>query len=179
MAVEVNLMPGDDLEGKVGGKFLAWALSWGKKIVISTEAIVILAFLSRFWLDTTVADLSEKINQKKAIVEATASFETRFRSVSDRIKNVDQIDRQRSLLLALDKSRALIPSGAIIDRIASADQRISISGSADSSTLAVLVSNFKDSADFTDLTVAQLTKTGQAPLIDFSMDVMYIGQESK
>lgn len=174
--VEVNLLPSDNLEGRPGGKFLTWALSWGKRIVITVEAIVILAFLSRFWLDTVVADLSEQINNKKNVVVASSNFEKKFRATQQRIEEAKKIEKQVSLLSVLDKARALFPATVTVSSIALTNSQVALSAAADEGSLALLVSAFKKSADFTDLTVEKISKVGQGATIDFSMKATYIWQ---
>lgn len=172
--VDVNLMPGEDLEERPGGKFLKWALSWGKRIVIVTEGIVILAFLSRFWLDTTVADLGEQIISKKNIVEASANFESKFRSTTERITKAKQIDSQVSPLTILDQTRALVPTRVVVTQMAVSGSGVNFSGTADEQSLALLVTAFRKSADFTDLTVERITKTSPSLTIDFSMRATFV-----
>lgn len=167
-------MPGEDLEERPGGKFLKWALSWGKRIVIATEGIVILAFLSRFWLDTTVADLGEQIISKKNVVEASANFESKFRSTTDRIAKAKQIESQISGLTILDQAESLVPSRVAISQITVSGSGISFSGTADEQSLALLVTAFRKSPDFTDLTVERVTQTSPSITIDFSMRATYV-----
>jgi hypothetical protein len=56
--INVNLLPQDPFFETVFGRFLKWALSIGRYIVIFTELIVILSFASRFTLDRMVTDLT-------------------------------------------------------------------------------------------------------------------------
>ena len=78
---DVNLLAGDELDTSPQGKFVRWALTWGRRIVVLTELVVILAFISRFWLDTTVASLNDKIEQKRAVVSSFSDFEDKYRAV--------------------------------------------------------------------------------------------------
>lgn len=172
--VEVNLLPGEDLEERPGGKFLKWALSWGKRIVIVTEGIVILAFLSRFWLDTTVADLAEQITSKKNIVAASANFEAKFRNTPERITKAKEINSQVSVITILDRTRTLIPPRVTVSQMIVNGTGVSFSGTADEQSLALLVTAFRKSADFTDLTVERITKTSPSMTIDFSMRATFV-----
>jgi len=54
---KVNLLPKDNFEFSLVGKFLRWALTAGRVMVVLTEFVVILAFGSRFWLDKEMNDL--------------------------------------------------------------------------------------------------------------------------
>ncbi|MBI4099564.1 hypothetical protein HY440_01005 [Candidatus Microgenomates bacterium] len=171
--VEVNLLPGEDLETRPGGKFLKWALSWGKRIVIITEGIVILAFLSRFWLDTTVADLTEKITSKKGAVEASAKFEKTFRQTTERIEKAGRIEQETSLLAVYDKARTLIPNGITISQMAVTTKGLTLTGTGTETSLAVLVAAFRKSPSFDDLTIDKITKVSPSETIDFSMKASY------
>lgn len=172
--VEVNLLPSDDLEGRPGGKFLLWALSWGKRIVIITEAVVILAFLSRFWLDTVVADLSEQITTKKNVIVASANFESKFRQTATRIEGAKTIENQGSLLVILDKVRALIPPNVVILQMNLQGTDVSFVGESDEPSLAILVSAFKNSPSFSNLTVSKISKVSQSLTIAFSIKAKYV-----
>ncbi len=84
-APEINLLPQEEFEASAIGRVLKWLLGTFRYIVISTEMIVMIAFLSRFWLDARSADLVDAINQKKAIVASYKTFEGQFRSTQDKI----------------------------------------------------------------------------------------------
>ena len=68
---EISLLP----EEKTGlqstlEKAFDWLVNTGRWIIVFTELIVILAFLSRFWLDQRLADIYAKNIQKITIIEA-------------------------------------------------------------------------------------------------------------
>ena len=81
----INLLGQEDLSHTPQGRLVAWALSYGRYIMIGTEIVVLLAFLSRFSLDRKLTDLREEIEQKQAILLANASLEADIRSVQDHI----------------------------------------------------------------------------------------------
>ena len=81
----LNLLPKSELEQTLWGRILKWALSGGRYIVILTEMVVILAFLSRFKLDQDMSDLGERINGKKNVLEVQAPIEAKFRTVQNKI----------------------------------------------------------------------------------------------
>lgn len=88
---EINLLPKEEFEKKPLGKLLIWALNVGRWIVIVTELIVILAFLSRFKLDRDIADLYEQIRAKQAVIQAFSSFEEDFRLFQSRLLSIDKL----------------------------------------------------------------------------------------
>ncbi len=83
---EVNLLPQEEFEASTIGRILKWALSTFRIIVIVTEMVVMLAFLSRFWLDARSVDLNELITQKEAVIAAEADFESQFKNTQKRLR---------------------------------------------------------------------------------------------
>lgn len=82
---DINLLPQKGFQTSTAGRILAWILSTFRIIVIVTEIIVMIAFLSRFWFDAQNTDLNEKIQQKKAVLLASREFESRFNDVQNRL----------------------------------------------------------------------------------------------
>lgn len=171
---EINLASSSDPADRPGGRFLTWALSWGKKIVILTELVVLLAFLSRFWLDSTVADLAEKIEQKKAVVLASAEFERQFRSLASRTDQAKQIEKMPSPVAVYDEVKARLPAGAAIGQKNFAGQTVSFAGSSNETVLAELVSAFRDQPGFGDVTVEKVAKKGSSLSVDFALRATYL-----
>lgn len=89
---KINLLPQDEFERSLLGRILRWSLTAGKSIVIMTEFVVIMAFLSRFWLDRQVNDLNEVLIQKQAVVESYAEVENRMRAIQERVDLVSEIE---------------------------------------------------------------------------------------
>ena len=65
---------------------MKWALSTGRYIIILTEMVVIMDFLSRFKLDRDLSDLAERIEGKKNILVALSSNEDAFRSIQKKLE---------------------------------------------------------------------------------------------
>lgn len=84
----INLLPKDSFEFSGLGRFLKWALTSGRMLVVLTEFVVILAFGSRFYYDKKLNDLIEVIDQKQNVVESYAEIENRMRDVLARQKTV-------------------------------------------------------------------------------------------
>lgn len=68
-----------------GDKFIHWALSIGRLVVIATEVIALFTFAYRFTLDRQLVDLHDAIKQKLAIVKLLKPNEDTYRSLQDRI----------------------------------------------------------------------------------------------
>ena len=82
---KINLLPVDPFEQGFWGRFLKWGLSVGRYIVIATELVVILAFLSRFKLDRDLSDLNETIAEKQAVLAAYSTLEADYRELAGRL----------------------------------------------------------------------------------------------
>ena len=167
--LDINLLPGDELGNRPGGRILLWALSWGKKIVIVTELIVVSAFLSRFWLDTQVANLSDQIEHNKETLLALRDFEVEFRSVSDRLVAVKKISVTASVVTILAETEKLVPPEVALSRVTVTGDEISFGGIGYDQALAVMVDNFKSSPRFTDIVLEKVAKENVTPDINFSL----------
>lgn len=66
-------------------KFLNWALTVGRLVVIATELIALFAFIYRFSLDRQLIDLHSKIRQEEAIVNSLKESEQSYRNLQDRL----------------------------------------------------------------------------------------------
>lgn len=66
-------------------KFMNWALTIGRLIVIITEVVAVIAFIYRFSLDERLVDLHSAIKQKQSIVSVLKNDENKYRNLQDRI----------------------------------------------------------------------------------------------
>ena len=82
--LDINLLAQTNINAKPLGKFLKWSLTYGRYIIIGTQIIVLLAFLSRFKLDQDLSDLHTKIDEKVNILEALAPIENNTRLLQDK-----------------------------------------------------------------------------------------------
>ncbi len=92
---EISLLP-EKKEGLSGTveRITDWLVNTGRWIIVFTELIVILSFLSRFWLDQRIADLYSQTAQKTAIIEAAADFEKEFRSFNQQLQQIQTLQNQ-------------------------------------------------------------------------------------
>lgn len=66
-------------------KFMNWALTVGRLIVIITEVVAVIAFVYRFSLDDQLVDLHDVIKNKQAMVSVLKNDENKYRNLQDRI----------------------------------------------------------------------------------------------
>jgi len=71
-------------------RFINWALTIGRLVVIVTELIALGAFLYRFSLDQQLIDLHSKIKQEQAIVSYLKDSEATYRNLQDRLSVASQ-----------------------------------------------------------------------------------------
>jgi hypothetical protein len=81
----INLLPTDIGDATLWGRVLQWILGTFRFLVIVVELVVIIGFLSRFFLDSRNSDLTDEINQKKALLESYLSFENDFKRTQKRL----------------------------------------------------------------------------------------------
>jgi hypothetical protein len=85
---ELSLLPDAENPNSFSAKTLKWLTTVGRWVIVLTELIVIVAFISRFWLDRKNSDLSEIIRQRQAILASTQEFENEFNSFQKRLDYV-------------------------------------------------------------------------------------------
>jgi hypothetical protein len=83
---EISLLPESENPNSFNARLVKWMTGSGRAIIICTELIVVIAFISRFWLDRKNADISEVIRQEQAILETTKDFENEFSDLQQKLK---------------------------------------------------------------------------------------------
>ncbi len=71
-------------------RFGQWLAGPGRVVLIFTEFFVLLAFFSRFWLDTRNNDLNELIRQRQVILKTTLSLRHELDEESQRLEKAHQ-----------------------------------------------------------------------------------------
>lgn len=66
-------------------KFINWALSIGRLIIIITETVAVIAFIYRFSLDEKLVEIHSSIKQQQNIISVLKSDERKYRNLQDRI----------------------------------------------------------------------------------------------
>ncbi len=90
----IQLLPEEQLHEEPLSQFLKWALTFGRYIVVFTEGIVLLVFLSRFWLDSQIIDLKQVITGKAQIVQSAQNFEKEFLQVQAKMKILQDLQKE-------------------------------------------------------------------------------------
>lgn len=135
---EINLLPQEEFEASTLGRTLKWLLTTFRYIVIGTEMVVMIAFLSRFWLDAQSADLINAINQKKSVIASYSGFEKQFRSVQDKLKIFNSFNSSNQKVTPIiQKISTIIPADITLTSLAIDKSKITIIASTQNEASAV------------------------------------------
>jgi hypothetical protein len=94
----INLLRGQN-KG-FGDKFLGWALTVGRLLVIITETTALLMFLYRFSIDRQLIDTHDSIKTKGFIVSHLVENEELYRNLQDRLalaKKINTLASERAV----------------------------------------------------------------------------------
>ncbi len=154
---DINLLPG---EKQPLGKFLTWVLTYGRYIIIGTEIIVLLAFLSRFKFDRELTDLHQSIAQKQAVILAANDLEKKVRNLQNHLLIIKRLEKQRDtspeLLSAFEQ---LTPSEVTLTEISLNSNRLTISAVAvTNQSFTTFIKNLSSSSFFGDISLDNVRK---------------------
>lgn len=114
-SIAINLLGDSDMEHTPVGRIVGWAVTYGRYIMIGTEIVVLLAFISRFSLDRKLTDLKEEVTQKQDIIEANLAFEKDIRLLQDKLAKVKiLINQTANPLTAVTLFQSILPQGVYL-----------------------------------------------------------------
>lgn len=158
--ITINLLGQEDLKHTPQGRILNWALTYGRYIMIGTEIIVLLAFISRFSLDRKLTDLKEEISQKQAILEANVSLERDIRLLQDQIAKMKQItSTQPTPINIVTLLGSLLPPDVYIDTLDLSSGRVVVSATAgETNGFSQFLANLQVAKQFTSVDIGDIKK---------------------
>lgn len=155
--ININLVPKDPFFETLLGRGLKWALSAGRYIVMFTELVVVLSFVTRFYLDRQVTDLNRDIFQKEAVIGSYGSFEQEVRDVQERLDQYQQIEQEGNIVDTFPSLAEVIPSGVELEELVIYPEKVALKGSVSSQkSLNVLINNLQISRDFHSIVVSKI-----------------------
>jgi len=169
---DIELLPKEEWERTSFGKLLIWTLTVGRYIVIVTELVVILAFLSRFKLDRDLTNLYEEMKEKQARIEAASDFEDDFRFLQKRLAMTEGLEKKQLVTASLiEELSLLIPLDVSLSDLTVAGKEVSLSATALSEQgLAAFLNNLKASDKFENLVISSLSSGSEKGVgIQFSL----------
>jgi Tfp pilus assembly protein PilN len=168
---QINLLPQEDFEKQPLGKFVLWALSVGRWVVIIVDIIVICAFLSRFKLDQDKANIDEKIKVKQGIIQSLQSTEKEFRSLQQRLIVIKNLQGKQSNVVPLVSTIAkVLPADVVLSNFSYQDGEIRTSGVALSEeSLGRFLAGLVNSPTLTEINLSSVNQKQGDPGISFSL----------
>jgi Tfp pilus assembly protein PilN len=126
---QINLLPQEEFDASTLGRTLRWLLGTFRYIVIATEMVVMLSFLSRFWLDARSNDLIDNINQKKAIIASYSTFEDQFRVTQKQLSIFKDYTSDKLILSpTLNAITSKVPSNILLTQVTFDQSKVDIAG---------------------------------------------------
>jgi Tfp pilus assembly protein PilN len=171
----INLLPQEEFATTTVGRVLHWLLSTFRYLVITTEIIVIIAFLSRFYFDSRAADLNDEITQKQEFIVAYAPFESTFRLTQKRITIFQQMAEERNTITpSLSKVVATLPESVFLETInLVTNQSVLIEGSALSEKeISQYIANLGLQSEFESVSLTKVETTADQPLVKFNVQIL-------
>ncbi len=169
---QINLLPQKGFQASTAGRILAWILSTFRIIVIATEIIVMIAFLSRFWFDAQNSDLNETLLHKQAVLSASADFEDKFKDVQNRLDIYSQIDKLvGENTKSIDIVKKSVPGDVILTDVLSQAEYIKISGiTPNEKNIQQMIVNLSENTVFSDVNLIEAsTKLDDPNIYEFTI----------
>ncbi len=125
---EINFVPDSSKKvPNIKDQIFQWVIKNGKRIVIITQAIVLIVFISRFKFDTDIRNLNTEIEQNQAVVENLADVETAYLQNQEKLGLIKPIiERQIDWDKRLTDFTAKIPNDLTLATVKFSEKAISI-----------------------------------------------------
>lgn len=158
--VDVNLLEKDDFSDSPIGHIVTWAITYGRYIMISTEIVVLLAFVSRFSLDRKLTDLNELIGQKQAIIEANQPFEEEISRIQTQLARTKTLmASQTKPVEMLEITKTILPMDVMLESLSITPEKIIARATAGSTEgFATLMNNLQATKEFLKVDIAEIKK---------------------
>lgn len=178
--LKINLLATDDLSHSPWGRLILWATTYGRYIMITTEIVVLLAFISRFSLDRKLTDVTEEISQKQEIIEANVEFEKEIRSLqADIIRIKSLFAAQEMPLTIIDSIQTYVPSDVYLESYEFSGSKLAVSAVAGTSEgFSQFLARLNASRAFTNLSIGDIRRTPSSG-IEFQFTATVPGGTSK
>ncbi|MCL5435217.1 MAG: hypothetical protein M1405_02405 [Patescibacteria group bacterium] len=152
-------------------RFVNWALTIGRLLVILTEIVALSAFIYRFSLDRQLIDLHSKITQEQAIVNYLKDNEKTYRNLQDRLfiattyssLGVSRFKVFRDIV-------SFAPLGMTFNNVTLHEDRIKIDANADSvSSLNIFVNSVKNYSEIDSVSIDKIENKPSSAVIVISL----------
>jgi len=152
-------------------RFISWALTVGRLLVILTEIVALSAFIYRFSLDRQLIDLHSKIIQEQAIVNYLKDNEKTYRNLQDRLAtatNYSTLGTNRFKVFSDIVS--FTPKGVSFNNLSLYENRVKIDANADSaSSLSTFVNSIKNYPAIDTVSIDKIGNKSSSAVITISI----------
>lgn len=170
-SVPVNLLPQNEFEKTLTGRILKWILTTFRIIVISVELVVIIGFLTRFWLDIEHSDLNDEITQKQAFIESYLPFEQDYKLTQKKLSIFSS--------LISEETRTSPPFSQIVRHLPSDIRLVSFTKNPDQiqlnglsfseQSISQFIANLKSEPNLKNISLSSLESIKDSPAINFRL----------
>lgn len=183
--LRLNLLRPQGVPDKIAIKFIRWLLSAGRFIIVLVEALVLIAFLSRFKYDSDLETLKENIDAQIPYITSLKSDEILIRQTQNKLsiikdKRLNYPDYEQILnKIALQTPLNLKITSINIDKNDDKTE-IKISGtSITNNEITSLVSNLKSEKFFNNVNLSGVSLENGAITFNLSLTAPSVIQKEK
>jgi len=175
---QVSLLPSQSNPQSPLNVAMDWLTNVGRVVIIFVELIVVSAFLSRFWLDRTNADLSEMLRQQNAILDSTKEFRLEFNTLKNRLKAIESLNKHKNITGAINSLIKSTPPTIFYNNLnidTTSDQldtNLSIVAY-DNLTMVDFITNLILNPDIDNVTVTKVEKEAKSSYYSLSLSINF------
>lgn len=163
-------------------KFINWALTVGRLVVILTELVALSAFLYRFFLDRQLIDLHDQIAQKQAVVKLLKQNENTYLDLQGRLALASTLTTtgQETTQIFSDILR-LAPPDFVFNNIVLSQDAVKIDASVQSvSSLASLIKDIRNYKETSSISLDRIENktTGAAIAVSITVRLKKTGNQN-
>lgn len=158
--ININLLIKEESGESFSERFLSWALTYGRYIIIITQIIVLSVFFARFKLDRDHTDLKEAVSQKQAIVESVTDLEKEIRTIQGKLTYIKQVtDNQSRVLNVIRFLQENSPTTVSFSSITLTSEKINFTAAAANlRSFNFLIRKFQQNDKFTEVTLEDIVR---------------------
>jgi len=173
----INLLSKDEFSKSLVGTVLLWALSIGRYIIVFTQLVVVLSFLSRFKLDRDLTDLNTQIRQQQALIESYGDLEVKVRETQKKLSFLADMRIEVNPMDVLDTFTKITPVDVKFTQVQIRENQLQVSAVALSpSGFSGFVQAIQRGEDFSDVQLINVSSEEGGVGIYFDLRAI-IGEE--
>lgn len=179
---QINLLPQEEFVASTPGRILQWLLSTFRYLVITTEMVVIVAFISRFYFDSRLADLNDEIKQKESYIKAYLEFEKSFKRAQQQLSIFSAMTAPETVLSPLAERivSKLPPDVSLIQLALLPGDKLSIQASSRSEqSIEQFLVNLDQEQSLSDIALVQADGRASSPFLTFTIVAKMTGAQAQ